>query len=99
MLLGALGSCMTMTLLLHSCRKEWPLEKVEVSIEHDRVHAEDAESVKALGGLMEHFKIDLVLNSDLYDWQLDCLAEIWSRCPIRKTLAGAHVFDETVRAA
>ena len=99
MLLGALGSCMTMTLLLYSRRKEWPLEKVEVSIEHDRVHAEDAENVEAPGGLVEHFKIDLVLHGDLDDSQIERLADISSRCPIRKTLAGAHVFDETVRAA
>ena len=42
LLLGALGSCMTMTLLLYTRRKEWALERVEVDIQHDRVHADDA---------------------------------------------------------
>jgi len=97
LLLGALGSCMTMTLLLYSKRKEWPLERVEVDIQHDRVHADDAVNVEQPGGMVEHFTIDLVLHGDLDEAQLDRLADISTRCPVRKTLAGTHVFKESVR--
>lgn len=97
MLLGALGSCMTMTLLMYARRKEWPLERVEVELEHDRVHAEDAANVEQSGGLVEHFSIDLVLHGDLDQGQVDRLSDISTRCPIRKTLAGTHVFHESVK--
>ena len=97
LLLGALGSCMTMTLLLYARRKEWPVERIEIDIEHDRVHADDAKNVEMSGGLVERFRIDLVLYGDLDEEQRSRLAEISTRCPMRKTLAATHVFDESVR--
>jgi putative redox protein len=99
LLLGALGSCMTMTLLLYARRKEWALERVEVDIQHDRVHADDAARVEEAGGLVERFQIDLVLHGDLDDAQIDRLSDISTRCPVRKTLAASHVFAESVRRA
>lgn len=65
LLLGALGSCMT--LLLYARRKEWALERVEVDIQHDQVHADDAARVEEDGGLVERFQIGLVLHGDLDD--------------------------------
>jgi len=97
LLLGALGSCMTMTLLLYARRKEWPLEGVTVEIEHDRIHADDAANVEKPGGLVERFQIDLVLRGDLDEAQVGRLRDISTRCPMRKTLAATHVFEESVR--
>ncbi len=99
LLLGALGSCMTMTLLLYAKRKDWRLDRVEVDIQHDRIHAEDAANVEQKSGLVEHFMIELVLHGDLDEGQIKRLSDISTRCPVRKTLAGTHKFDETVRLA
>lgn len=99
LLLGALGSCMTMTLLMYARRKEWPLERVEVEIQHDRIHADDAANVEKPGGMVEHFSIELVLHGELDNDQVERLSNISTRCPVRKTLAGTHVFHETVRLA
>lgn len=99
LLLGALGSCMTMTLLMYARRKQWQLDRVEVDIQHDRIHADDAANVEQAGGMVEHFKIDLVLHGDLAESQRERLADISTRCPVRKTLAGTHVFHETVTLA
>ena len=63
--MGAFGSCMT--LLLYARRKEWVLERVEVDIQHDQVHADDAARVEEDGGLVERFQIELALHGDLDD--------------------------------
>jgi putative redox protein len=99
LLLGALGSCMIMTLLLYARRKKWALERVEVDIQHDRVYADDAVRVEEKGGLVERFQIDLVLHGDLDDAQIERLSDISTRRPVRKTLAATHVFAESVRRA
>ena len=97
MLLGAFGSCMT--LLLYARRKEWPLDGVAVDIQHDRIHADDASNVEQPGGMVERFQIELLLRGDLDEDQVERLRDISTRCPMRKTLAGSHVFDESVRLA
>ena len=99
LLLGALCSCMTMTLLMYSRRKGWSPERVEVDIQHGRIHADDAANVESAGGLSEHFTIDLVLHGDLDQTQIDRLSDNSTRCTVRKTLAGTHVFNETTRHA
>jgi putative redox protein len=88
---------MTMTLLMYARRKDWPLEGVEVDIQHNRVHADDAANVEDAGGLVERFQIDLVLHGGLDEAQIERLSDISTKCPIRKTLAGTHVFAESVR--
>ncbi|MBL8120451.1 MAG: OsmC family protein, partial [Anaerolineae bacterium] len=40
-LLGAVGSCMVITVQLYARRKEWPLEKVEVELDIEKLNAAD----------------------------------------------------------
>src|SRR5918911_4999105 len=47
LLLAALGACTSMTLLLYSRRKGWPLEDVEVRLSHRRDYARDCEDCDA----------------------------------------------------
>ena len=41
LLLAALGSCISMTLMLYARRKQWPLESVTVRLRQNRVHGKD----------------------------------------------------------
>jgi len=41
LLLGALGSCMSMTIALYARTKKWPLEAVVVRLRHSRIYAKD----------------------------------------------------------
>ena len=40
-----------MTLLLYARRKEWALERVEVDIQHDQIHADEAARIEEDGDL------------------------------------------------
>lgn len=95
LLLAALGSCTTMTVEMYARRKQWPLEGVEATITHDRVHAEDCAACEAETGIVDRIGVTLRFRGDLSEEQTARLREIATRCPVRRTLTGAiNVIDK-----
>jgi putative redox protein len=89
LLLAALGSCMSMTVLLYARRKKWPLERVVVRLSHEREHAKDCEQPKDLHGRIERITSALTLVGErLTDEQRTRLKEIAGHCPVHETLSG-----------
>jgi putative redox protein len=86
LLLSALGACTAMTLQLYARRKQWPLEKVEVSLRHARVHAEDCEDCETKAGKLDRIERFISLGGPLSDEQKQRLLEIAQRCPVHRTL-------------
>ena len=93
LLLGALGTCTGMTLLMYARRKGWPLENVSVGLSHERIHAEDCEEEH---GLVERINVRLEFEGDLSQEQRERLAYIATRCPVHKTLQAKSRIVETV---
>jgi len=87
LLLGALGACTAMTLQIYAKRKEWPLEQIEVSLKHSRIHAEDCDDCAATQGKIERIERYISLTGKLNEEQRTRLLEIAERCPVHKTLA------------
>jgi len=87
LLLGALGACTAMTLQIYARRKGWPLEQVEVSLKHSRIHAADCDDCVATQGKIERIERYIWLSGTLNDEQRARLLEIAERCPVHKTLA------------
>ncbi|HEV8485331.1 MAG TPA: OsmC family protein [Blastocatellia bacterium] len=86
LLLAALGACTAMTLQLYARRKQWPLEKVEVSLSHDRIHAQDCEECLTKEGKITRIERYISLTGALSDEQKSRLLEIAQRCPVHRTL-------------
>ena len=83
MLLASLGECTAMTIRWYARQKNWPLEKVEVELTHQK---------QKIDG--QPFKVD-VFNKKitLHGPQLDAdqrakLIEIAAKCPVQRTLEG-----------
>lgn len=87
LLLGALGSCTSMTLHLYARRKGWPLTAVEIWLTHDRVHMADCEETGEEQAHMDRITREFVLVGDLSDEQRARLTEIARRCPVHKSLS------------
>lgn len=86
LLLAALGACTVMTLQIYARRKEWPLEKVEVSLRHSRIHAEDCGDCATTQGKIDQIERYISLGGPLSGEQKARLLEIAQRCPVHKTL-------------
>jgi putative redox protein len=86
LLAAALGACTAMTLRLYATRKGWPLEGVEVRLDHGRVHAEDCAACPDHEVGMDQLTREVVLHGPLTDAQRARLVEMADRCPVHRTL-------------
>lgn len=86
LLLAALGACTSMTVRMYANKKGWPLERVEVTLRHSRIHAEDCAHCETTKGLISHIDRSIELIGDLDDTQRQRLLEISERCPVHQTL-------------
>jgi putative redox protein len=87
---AGLGACTSMTIRMYARRKGWPLDHVSVDVSHDKVHAQDAETSKAVR--IDKFRREIRLEGDLNDEQRQRLMEIADKCPVHRTLeTGATV--------
>ncbi len=85
-LLAALGACTSMTLQLYARRKQWPLEKVTVRLNNDRIHAADCANCSTTEGMIDRIERVISLTGPLTDEQKTRLLEIADKCPLHRTI-------------
>jgi uncharacterized OsmC-like protein/pimeloyl-ACP methyl ester carboxylesterase len=86
LLAAALGACTAMTVRLYADRKQLPLERVTVDLEHDKVHAADCAECETREGMIDRIARVLTLEGELDDAQRAKLLEIADKCPVHRTL-------------
>lgn len=86
LLSAALGACTTMTLRMYADLKKLPLERVEVEVTHDKIHATDCAECETREGKVDQFVREIRLHGALDDVQRAKLLEIADKCPVHRTL-------------
>lgn len=95
LLLGALGSCISMTVTLYARRKQWPLEKVTVRLRQNRIHSKDCQECDQLNeGYIHRIERSVSFTGPLTDEQRARLQEIAHKCPLHKTLTSPIVIAD-----
>ena len=96
LLLAALGSCISMTVMLYARRKQWPLERVSVRLRQNRVHVKDCkECSEKQEGYIHRIERSVTVTGQLSDEQRARLIEIAHKCPVHRTLTSPIVIAET----
>jgi uncharacterized OsmC-like protein len=86
LLLMALGSCTSMTLILYARRKGWALEGVTVRLKHSKIHELDAAACDQREVMLDRIDREVELVGKLSEEERKRLAEIADRCPVHRTL-------------
>jgi uncharacterized OsmC-like protein len=86
LLLAALGSCTSMTVVMYARRKQWALRLVTVRLRHSRVHVEDCANCETSDARLTVIERDIELEGSLDQDQRARLLEIANRCPVHLTL-------------
>ncbi len=95
LLLGALGTCISMTVTLYARRKAWPVERVTVRLRQQRIHGKDcAECEEKPEGYVQRIERSVTVEGNLTEEQQARLQEIAHKCPVHKTLTSPIIITE-----
>lgn len=95
LLLAALGSCISMTVMLYARRKQWPLEGVTVRLRQNRIHTKDClQCTELKEGYVHRIERLVSFEGELSDEQRARLQEIAHKCPVHRTLTSPIVIAE-----
>lgn len=88
---AGLGACTSITLRMYANRKKWPVDRISISVDHAKRHAEDCVDCGP-GDKIDVFTRYIEIDGDLDDEQRARMLEIADRCPVHRTLEnGAKV--------
>lgn len=96
MAMGALGSCVAMTMKMYADRKKWPLEGVEIEIESERFKARDYDEYDGDERYIHEIRKKVKLLGDLTADQRTRILEIGGKCPVHRLIATPTFFKETL---
>ena len=99
-LLGSLAACIAITLRLYADHKGIPLTGVDVTLELDRVHADDCTDChQRTDGRIERVTSQVTIHGGATAAQRARLTQVAQRCPVHKTLANGIQIADTVNFA
>ena len=85
-LLASLGACTSMTMRLYADRKSLPLERITVTLKHQKIHAEDCAECETKEGMLDQIDRVIAMEGALDADQRKKLMEIADKCPVHRTL-------------
>ncbi len=88
LLLGALGSCKSITVTMYAQMKGWDLQSVEVELAHCKDYRRDCEDCDRENVKIDRIEVKMTFGGNLDEAQVKRLKEIAGRCPVHQTLTG-----------
>lgn len=86
LLAASLAACKSMTMRMYAKQKKWPVDRIAVSVKHEKIHAEDCADCETREGKIDAFTVGITIEGDLDDAQRARMIEISGKCPVHRTL-------------
>ena len=75
-----------MTMRMYAKRKNWPLQRAQVTLRHEKIHATDCADCETKEGRIDRIDRTIRLEGPLDESQREKLLEIADKCPVHRTL-------------
>ena len=85
-LMASLGACTSMMVGLQARKRRWPLDKINVSLTHSRIHAHDCGECLTKDGMIDRIDVTVELTGALTSEQRAELMKTAASCPIHRAL-------------
>jgi putative redox protein len=86
LVLAGLGACTAMTVRMYADHKGLPLDRVSVSLSHEKIHAADCAHCETKEGKIDRIDRAITFEGNLDAAQRQRLLEIADKCPVHRTL-------------
>ncbi|CCQ73505.1 bifunctional alpha/beta hydrolase/OsmC family protein [Magnetospira sp. QH-2] len=96
-LLAGLGACTSMTLRMYADLKKIPLERVAVTLRHEKIHADDCSQCETESGKIDVIEREIEIEGDLTETQRQRMLQIADKCPVHRTLHSEVVVSSRLK--
>ena len=93
LVLAGLGACKVMTMRMYAERKGFPLRRAQVTLKHDKIHAEDCATCETTGGRIDRIEAEIEIVGDMDAKTRRRIADIAEKCPVHRTLHSEVVIE------
>jgi len=91
-MLGTVGACIAVTTKAYAQRKGWPLDRVWVELDMERIKREDYPAYTGDAAFIHEIREHIRFEGDLTDEQKQRLLAIAGKCPVHRTLENPVFF-------
>jgi uncharacterized OsmC-like protein/alpha-beta hydrolase superfamily lysophospholipase len=96
--LAGLGACKAMTMRLYAERKGFPMARAQVTLRHDKIHAQDCAECETKEGAIDRIAVEISIEGDLDAPTRQRIAEIAERCPVHRTLTSEIKIESRLKS-
>jgi putative redox protein len=80
---------------MYAERKGFPLERAQVTLRHNKIHAEDCATCETEGGRVDRIEVEIEVTGDMDDETRKRIVDIAKSCPVHRTLQSEIVIESS----
>ncbi len=82
---------------MYADRKGYKLDRAEVRLRHDKIHASDCETCETEKGKVDQIKTEITIKGELSDEESQKIFEIAEKCPVHRTITSELIIEADLK--